>query len=108
MLYKTEHNETQQKQKMSQSPSKKRPFKKHEVQTAQQLVWFQEKQVANKNLHRRKHSFFLFDNLAPLGRFWVPFWRPLDFEGVSTSIIFEQNQIIYQKMAARSGVRKKT
>ena len=22
-----------------------------------------------------------FDNMAPHGQFWIPFWRPLDFEG---------------------------
>ena len=26
--------------------------------------------------------------MAPLGRFWIPFWRPLDFKGVPKSIIF--------------------
>ena len=29
-----------------------------------------------------------FDVVAPLGRFWVPCWTPLDFEGVLKSIIF--------------------
>ena len=31
----------------------------------------------------------LLSYLAPLGRFWVPFLTPLDFEGVPKSIVFE-------------------
>ena len=39
----------------------------------------------------------VFDNLAPLGRFGVPFWRPLDFEGVPKSVVFVQDQHKSQK-----------
>ena len=47
ILYKTEHNETQQKHKISQSPSNKWPLKSHDVPTAQRLPWFCEKQVVS-------------------------------------------------------------
>ena len=30
----------------------------------------------------------LLSSLTPLGRFWLPLWRPLDFEGVPKSINF--------------------
>ena len=29
-----------------------------------------------------------FDNLGPLGRFWIGFWRPLDFEEIPKSTVF--------------------
>ena len=45
MLYKTEHNETQHKHTISQSPSKKCPFKSHDVPTAQGLLWFRENRI---------------------------------------------------------------
>ena len=48
MLYKTEHKETQQKQNISQSPSKRWPFKSHDVPTAQGLIWFREKKGCTK------------------------------------------------------------
>jgi hypothetical protein len=48
-LYKTEHNETQQNQKMSQSPSKNDLFKSHDVPTARGLLWFRENQPSIKD-----------------------------------------------------------
>lgn len=44
--------------------------------------------------------------LEPIGRFWAPFWRSLDFEGVPESIIFAQSNINYKKVATRSGAWK--
>ena len=39
--------------------------------------------------------------LAPLGRFVVPFWRPLDFEGVPKSTHFRTNQNKIRKMRSK-------
>ena len=40
---------------------------------------------------RKRHIIILFSNSSPLGQFWVPFWRPLDFKGVPKSIVFLEN-----------------
>jgi len=70
MFYKTEHKETQPKQQMSQSPSKKWPFKSHDVPTARGLLWFRENRVWNKTAQMSIRHIFSFSILAPLGRFW--------------------------------------
>ena len=62
-LYKTEHNETQQKQKMNQSPSKKWPYKGHDVPTARGLLWFREKQCREKDVPSGKTAW-------PNSAFW--------------------------------------
>ena len=49
----------------------------------------------------------LFDNLAPLGRSWVQFWRPLGFEGIPKSIIFEYFQHKFLKTGVQEGVLNK-
>ena len=42
----------------------------------------------------------IFDLGAPLGWFWVPFWRPLHFEGVPKSIIFNKSNIKPERRCA--------
>ena len=37
--------------------------------------------------------------LALLGRFWIPFWRPLDFEGVSQIDNFHIKSTLKKKRA---------
>ena len=49
MLYKTESNETQQKQNIIQSPSKKWAFKSHDVPMAQGLQCLREDQASIKD-----------------------------------------------------------
>jgi hypothetical protein len=81
MLYKTEHKETQRKQKISKSPSKKWSFKSHDVPTAQGLLWFRENRVWNKTAFWELRGNCSEATLATLGRFWCHCWRPSDFEG---------------------------
>ena len=45
---------------------------------------------------------------APLGRCWVPFWRPLDFEGVPKSTLFVLNEHKITKKDVHAGVLKQT
>ena len=74
---------------MSKSPSKQCPFKSHDVPTEHVLG-------APVQLD--------FDVLAALGLFLVPFWRPLDFEGVPKSTIFETSQKQMRKMRSKKRV----
>ena len=73
-----------EKKEMSQSPSKNDLLKATMFQRHSNYYDFAKtgfRNIANG-------LYFRFGFWAPLGRFVVPFWRPLDFEGVPISIIF--------------------
>ena len=75
MLYKTEHQETQHKHNINQSPSKNDHWKNHDVSTAKGLLWFRENRVWKTTSKRSTHHTFIFNILSPLDWFWYHF-RP--------------------------------
>ena len=45
--------------------------------------------------------------LAPLGRFWIQLWRPLDFEGIPKPTILVKKQNKITKKGVQEAVLKK-
>jgi hypothetical protein len=59
------------------------------------------------NVFLEHHVEFFFNMLAPLGRFWAPFWPPSDFEGVPKSHFCAKDQHKMRKNEVPEGDSEK-
>ena len=103
ILCKTEHKEMQRKQKISQSPSKKWPFKSHDVPTARGLLWFRENRVWNKGAS----AIIFFQHFGATWSILVPFLILSDLEGGSKIVYFWKQSKTNEKKEVQETVLKK-
>ena len=101
MSYKTEHKETQQKQKIIKSPSKIFPFKRHADPTARELLWFRENRVWNKGAS----GIVFFQHFGATWSILVPFLTPSDFEGGPNRPFLKKNNKKWENKKRRSKKR---